>query len=49
MLIQLREYDAISYKKGSIVIQMLRGYLGADMFQVRLFMFLTTRVGCLYM
>uniref|UniRef100_A0A7N2LMQ2 Peptidase M1 membrane alanine aminopeptidase domain-containing protein n=1 Tax=Quercus lobata TaxID=97700 RepID=A0A7N2LMQ2_QUELO len=34
MLIQMRKYDAISYKKGSIVIQMLQGYLGADIFQV---------------
>ncbi|KAF3953171.1 hypothetical protein CMV_021361 [Castanea mollissima] len=37
MLIQLRKYDAISYKTGSIVIQMLQGYLGADMFQTFLF------------
>ena len=49
MLIHLRKYDAISYKRGSIVIQMLQGYLGADMFQVRLFMFLTSRVGYFYM
>ncbi|KAF3947380.1 hypothetical protein CMV_026479 [Castanea mollissima] len=26
-------FDAISYKKGSTVIRMLQGYLGADMFQ----------------
>ena len=42
-------FDAISYKKGSTVIRMLQGYLGADMFQVRLFIFLISRVGCFYM
>ncbi|XP_075667842.1 aminopeptidase 1-like isoform X2 [Castanea sativa] len=33
-------FDAISYKKGSTVIRMLQGYLGADMFQKR------ARTGC---